>query len=211
MLVEINLLPKKEPKKSAMLVWVLAAAGLAALLAGLFFWQYTNDKKKLDSVEESLVLNNKIAESSQASLKNYEESDSAKDLKTAITWAEEQKVDNVFILKQLTAILPDRGFIQELEVSEKQKVTLNVQFDTKSAAAYYLNSLLQYSWIDEAVLVDSKSTDILEGKVSDQIDEAIERLKEGDIEPRYFATYEIVFNGAGIKAAEKTDEGEDSP
>ena len=144
MLVEINLLPKKEPKKSAMLVWVLAAAGLAALLAGLFFWQYTNDKKKLDSVEESLVLNNKIAESSQASLKNYEESDSAKDLKTAITWAEEQKVDNVFILKQLTAILPDRGFIQELEVSEKQKVTLNVQFDTKSAAAYYLNSLLQY-------------------------------------------------------------------
>ncbi|MGG4410384.1 fimbrial assembly protein [Niallia taxi] len=211
MLVEINLLPKKEPKKSAMLVWVLAAAGLAALLAGLFFWQYTNDKKKLDSVEESLVLNNKIAESSQASIKNYEESDSAKDLKTAITWAEEQKVDNVFILKQLTAILPDRGFIQELEVSEKQKVTLNVQFDTKSAAAYYLNSLLQYSWIDEAVLVDSKSTDILEGKVSDQIDEAIERLKEGHIEPRYFATYEIVFNGAGIKSAEKTDEGEDSP
>ncbi|MCT2343138.1 fimbrial assembly protein [Niallia taxi] len=211
MLVEINLLPKKEPKKSAMLVWVLAAAGLAALLAGLFFWQYTNDKKKLDSVEESLVLNNKIAESSQASLKNYEESDSAKDLKTAITWAEEQKVDNVFILKQLTAILPDRGFIQELEVSEKQKVTLNVQFDTKSAAAYYLNSLLQYSWIDEAVLVDSKSTDILEGKVSDQIDEAIESLKEGDIEPRYYATYEIVFSAAGIKAAENTDEGEDSP
>lgn len=211
MLVEINLLPKKEPKKSAMLVWVLAAAGLAALLAGLFFWQYTNDKKKLDSVEESLVLNNKIAESSQASLKNYEESDSAKDLKTAITWAEEQKVDNVFILKQLTAILPDRGFIQELEVSEKQKVTLNVQFDTKSASAYYLNSLLQYSWIDEAVLVDSKSTDILEGKVSDQIDEAIESLKEGDIEPRYYATYEIVFSAAGIKAAENTDEGEDSP
>jgi len=211
MLVEINLLPKKEPKKSAMFVWVLAAAGLAALLAGLFFWQYTNDKKKLDSVEESLVLNNKIAESSQASLKNYEESDSAKDLKTAITWAEEQKVDNVFILKQLTAILPDRGFIQELEVSEKQKVTLNVQFDTKSASAYYLNSLLQYSWIDEAVLVDSKSTDILEGKVSDQIDEAIESLKEGDIEPRYYATYEIVFSAAGIKAAENTDEGEDSP
>ncbi|MCE4051601.1 MULTISPECIES: fimbrial assembly protein [Bacillaceae] len=211
MLVEINLLPKKEPKKTAMLVWVLAAAALAALLAGLFFWQYTNDKKKLNSVEDSLVLSNNIVKSSEASLKNYQESDSAKDLKNAITWANEQKVDNVFLLKQLTAILPNRGFIQELEVSEKQKVTLKVQFDTKSDAAYYLNSILQYSWVDEAILVDSKSTDILEGKVSEEIDEAIETLKEGDIEPRYYASYEILFTTAGLTAAAKNEEGEESP
>ena len=47
MLVEINLLPKKEPKRKSQLLWVILALLITLLLIGLFIWQSTTKKAEL--------------------------------------------------------------------------------------------------------------------------------------------------------------------
>jgi len=222
MLVEINLLPKKEARSSTYIIWIIIIGFIFLVLAGLFYWQYAAQNKMLKTAESSLELTQKILESEKQELSAYEDSQSAKELETAVSWAKNQKIDTVYMIKEMTKSLPERGFIQELHLEERQKLNLTVQFDTKSEATYYLNALLQTSWIEEAVLTDVKSTDFLEGKVSDEIDETIDALKKSSVEPRYYAQYEVILNVSALKAAaeEKAkdkegstadEEGEDSP
>ncbi|GKU81442.1 fimbrial assembly protein [Niallia sp. NCCP-28] len=222
MLVEINLLPKKEAKSSTYVIWIVILVFIAFILAGLFYWQYTKQNKLLETTENSLRLTQKITESEKQKLSAYADSQSAKELETAVSWAENQQIDTVYMMKELSKNLPERGFLEELHLEERQKLNLIVQFDTKSEATYYLNSLLQIDWVEEAVLTNFKSTDFLEDKVSDEIDEAIDTLKKASIEPRYYAQYEVILNVSALKKASEEDkkdnetsiadeEGENSP
>ncbi|MFT8322221.1 MAG: fimbrial assembly protein [Bacillus sp. (in: firmicutes)] len=213
MLVEINLLPKKETKSTAFIVWIIAAAFFAVLLAALFFWQMSVKKEAIDTTQTSINAAEELAEAQRQKLLNYENSQSVKKLDNAISWAGSQKIDTVYILKKLANNLPNRGFIQELELEDRQKLDLTIQFDTKREATYYLNSLLEIKWVEEAILTDSKSTDILENQVSEKIDQDIKAMKKWNLEPRYFAQYEVVLNLSVLKAevAEKKKEDENSP
>jgi len=216
MLVEINLLPKKEPKRKSQLLWVILALLITLLLIGLFIWQSTTKKAELEATENSLGMTTNLVNTYNQKLDNYKNSESVQSLESAINWANNQSVDYVLFLQELTKNLPERGFIQELKVSDDLTTSMIVQFDTKSDAAYYLNSLLDISWVDEALLTEAKSTDTLENKISDQVDQAIDILKQAEVEPRYFASYEFVLNKAKLrdemeKKKEDNEKGEDSP
>ncbi|KLV24511.1 hypothetical protein CHH55_19055 [Niallia circulans] len=216
MLVEINLLPKKERKRKSQLLWVILAFLITFLLIGLFIWQYMTKKAELAATENSLKMTTNLIDTYNQRLESYKSSESVQSLESAIKWANNQSVDYVLFLQELTKNLPERGFIQELKVSDDYKTNMIVQFDTKSDAAYYLNSLLEISWIDDALLTEGKSTDALENKISDQVDQVIDNLKQSEVEPRYFASYEFVLNKAKLrdeteKQKDENEKGEDSP
>ncbi|SIE81740.1 Uncharacterised protein [Mycobacteroides abscessus subsp. abscessus] len=113
----------------------------------------------------------------------------------------------VYILNEVTKLLPERGYITEFEKDEENKIKQIVQFDTKSQAAYYLNSLLSLGWLDEAVLTEAKTTDVLKDD-----DEEISAAEE-EILPRYFAAYELQINSSLLKQEieEKEAEGGTAP
>ncbi|PLR72789.1 PilN domain-containing protein [Bacillus sp. UMB0728] len=207
MLVDINLLPKKEKRSKAAYI-SLAAAGLAAVILSVSLYIYLgSQKEKIEQVETQIAQTNEILEAQRVKLADYESSNSVGELENAISWAKEQPFSVVYILNEVTKLLPERGYITEFEKDEENKIKQIVQFDTKSQAAYYLNSLLSLGWLDEAVLTEAKTTDVLKD------DDEETSAAEEEILPRYFAAYELQINSSLLKQEieEKEAEGGTAP
>ncbi|NYE07810.1 type IV pilus assembly protein PilN [Bacillus niacini] len=161
MLVDINLLPKRDEKNIAFYVITILVV-LLLTGASIFFIFSLNEKKdELQYLDKQITLNQTILDDQYAKLSQYESSSSIKELENAIKWVDEQPYNLVFILKQLTKSLPERGFRIDFEMNEENVITERVQFDTKSEAAYYLTSILKYPWIEEAVISEAKTAEIL--------------------------------------------------
>ncbi len=111
----------------------------------------------------------------------------------------------VYVLQQLTEVLPQRGFVLEFKMNEENIITQKVQFDTKSDAAYYLNSIIDYPWVDEAVISEAKTTDIVKTSGNEQVKTALAELEKANILPRYYAEYEIRLNIPQLKKASEKD------
>lgn len=207
MLVDINLLPKKEKRSKAAYI-SLAAAGLAAVILSVSLYVYlASQKEEIKKVETQIAQTNEILEAQRVKLADYESSNSVGELENAISWAKEQPFSVVYILNEVTKLLPERGYITEFEKDEENKIKQIVQFDTKSQAAYYLNSLLSLGWLDEAVLTEAKTTDVLKD------DDEETSAAEEEILPRYFAAYELQINSSLLKQEieEKEAEGGTAP
>jgi type IV pilus assembly protein PilN len=201
MLVDINLLPQKEKRSKAAYI-SLAAAGLAAVILSVSLYVYLgSQKEEIEQVETQIAQTNEIMEAQRVKLADYESSNSVGELENAISWAKEQPFSMVYILNEVTKLLPERGYITEFEKDEDNKIKQIVQFDTKSQAAYYLNSLLTLEWLDEAILTEAKTTDVL--KDDDETSSA-----EEEILPRYFAAYELQINSSLLKQEIETKEKE---
>jgi type IV pilus assembly protein PilN len=205
LLVEINLLPKKDPssKKTYVILGILFVLLLA--LAAFVYWQYQSKQTKLEVTENQLSMTSELISAEQKQLVEYENSNSYQELQTAIKWAEEQPFDTVYLLNQLTRILPDRGYFTDFEMDEEYTIKQMIQFDTKDEAAYYLQSLLNYEWVEEAVVVEAKTTDILkeDADTTEIVKAAIDMLNKADIAPRYYAQYEIILDIPKLKESSK--------
>ncbi|MCA1038945.1 fimbrial assembly protein [Bacillus infantis] len=209
MLVDINLLPQKEKRSKAAYI-SLAAAGLAAVILSVSLYVYLgSQKEEIEQVETQIAQTNEILEAQRVKLADYESSNSVGELENAISWAKEQPFSMVYILNEVTKLLPERGYITEFEKDEDNKIKQIVQFDTKSQAAYYLNSLLSLGWLDEAILTEAKTTDVLKD------DDEETSAAEEEILPRYFAAYELQINSSLLKQEienkEKEAEGGSTP
>jgi type IV pilus assembly protein PilN len=220
MLVEINLLPKKEPKNLSFFILLGTLIGLILIGSAVLFWQMNEKKQELENVEKQIQLTNEILEAERAKLTDFQSANSVKELENAIKWAKEQPYNFVYVLQQLTKALPERGFITELELEEENNIHLIVQFDTKSEAAYYLNSLLNYKWVDEAVITDAKAGDweIIRNN-TDLSGEELTELAKKVYYPRYYAEYELRLNVPELKLEieksadrnNREEEGGDTP
>ncbi|WP_042354911.1 hypothetical protein [Bacillus rubiinfantis] len=214
MLVEINLLPKRDEKN--IVIYVIAAIIFILLITIIVcFTYYLNGKQKeLNTVEKQVVMNQKIIDLQYEKLKDYQSSKSVVELENVIDWAKDQPVNIVYVLQQLTKALPQRGFILEFNMNEENLINQQVQFDTKSDAAYYLSSLLKYPWITDAVISEAKQT-ILEQSTTKLDDSNNDALPGDDIEPRYVAQFEIKLDLTQLKKsinkAEKIEEGGITP
>jgi type IV pilus assembly protein PilN len=202
MLVDINLLPQKEKRSKAAYI-SLAAAGLAAVILSVSLYVYLgSQKEEIEQVETQIAQTNEILEAQRVKLADYESSNSVGELENAISWAKEQPFSMVYILNEVTKLLPERGYITEFEKDEDNKIKQIVQFDTKSQAAYYLNSLLSLGWLDEAILTEAKTTDVLKD------DDEETSAAEEEILPRYFAAYELQINSSLLKQEIENNEKE---
>ena len=207
MLADINLLPQKE-KKSKAVYLILGIVVLFTILAAVFFLLLMKDKEQqLTNIDNQITQTNMILEAERKKLDSLEASNSVNELEEAIAWAEKQPFNTVYVLQELTRLLPKRGFITEFDMDRENKIEQTVQFDTKSEAAYYLNSLLTLEWIDEAVIIEAKKKYILKEKKEKE-------MKNDDVLLRYDAKYEIIMNAEKLKASNhqqvENDESEGS-
>ncbi|MBU8879563.1 fimbrial assembly protein [Bacillus sp. FJAT-29790] len=204
MLADINLLPQKE-RKSKTAYMIIGIIILLIILISLFFFLFIKDKnQQLLNIENQIMQTNVILEAERKKQASFESSNSVNELEIAVKWAQDQPFNMVYVLQELTKLLPKRGFVAEFEIDEENKIVQIVQFDTKSEAAYYLNSLLTLDWIEEAVINEAKITDILK-------EEKDKEAKKDDILPRYFAKYELKMNVPLLKTSYQQQKEKDKP
>lgn len=158
MLVEINLLPQKEPKKFNFLIILSGLLTLIILVGGFYFWQTQSLKNEITSLDRQISMTKKITDKENKKSERVESVSSVNQLKSAIAWANDYPIQTIPVMRHLTSLLPERGFIQSFGYTESGTVTLTVQFDSAREAAYFLDSLNHSEWIKEASLSSLSAT-----------------------------------------------------
>lgn len=194
MLVDINLLPKKEPRNIASLLIVLTMVLLLLGGAIYFYWYITTTKQAIKQVGQEINVATEILEIEQKKLTDYHSMNEVDQLEKAIDWAKKQPVDINFMMQHFIKLLPTRGFILDIDLSHGV-VQSTIQFDSSTEAAYYLNLLLETDWISDATLTE-RTTEQLEDMNIDEND----GQKTDDILPRYVADFQIYVNTDALRA-----------
>jgi Tfp pilus assembly protein PilN len=152
MLVEINLLPEREPRKFAFVIILSSLVFLLLIVSAFYFWQLNATKNEITSVDRQISMTQKIAAKETTTTNTASTTNSASQLEIAIKWAKDYPIQTIPVMRKLTSLLPERGFIQSFGYTEAGDVTLTVQFDSAREAAYFLSSLNGSDWIKDASL-----------------------------------------------------------
>lgn len=189
MLVEINLLPSKERRSSALLFATALFVGLLIAVIAFFYWRVHTIQSDLDVVNKGITQTQQIAAKEQEKVQLDDGTESTKQLETSIEWADQYPIASVPVMRHLTALLPERGFIQTFSYDEQGTLTLSVQFDTSREAAYFLNRLQDSEMIQSAdlnsLLAKEEDTTVEENVVATSSQDDEEYI------PRYLAEFQI--------------------
>ncbi|MEK4147151.1 hypothetical protein NST02_08800 [Robertmurraya sp. FSL W8-0741] len=202
MLVDINLLPQKEAKNKSLLTLIVISC-LLLLIGGAFaFWMNATYTNKLENIEQQIATAEQLVASEQQKIIAYESSNSITDLENAVKWVKSYPIKTVPILKNLTALLPERGFIQSINYEETGFLQLTIQFEMSREAAYYLNSLLESDWVTDARLVTLDAVTGFYDKKFGESDDGLDdrAIKNEKYIPRYLGLFEIELNREVLKA-----------
>jgi len=206
MLVEINLLPKKEPKSITLLVFILSAFFIILVAGLLIFWQGTRLNGEISRLKNEITTTQKLVETEQAKQgKNNVASDSFAQLESAVNWANDEPLKSAPIIKRLVALLPARGFVQTISYAESGTMTMAIQFDSSREAAYFYKTLLDQSWIESATL-SSLATSNSEQSDSEGTTENINADEQ--FVPRYLGQFEVILNRDNINNEELAEKNE---
>lgn len=193
MLVEINLLPQKEEKNKSLLLLVVISV-IILLIGGFFaYWVNRSNNIKLTTLDQQIAANEELVAYEQEKSKSGESSNSYTELENTVKWAQEYPIKAVPVLQKLTALLPERGFIQTFNYVENGIIHVSIQFESSREAAYYLNSLQESNWVSDSKLlsVDAITSfyDKKYGESEKEIDKS--KLKNETYLPRYLSQFEI--------------------
>ncbi|WP_449537134.1 PilN domain-containing protein [Ferdinandcohnia sp. Marseille-Q9671] len=213
MLVDINLLPRREYRNRANLLIILLIA--LVLIAGFLFvfLQY----KKVTSLEEQLK--NRIVtlqETRAAEEQKYASANNSSNviqLEKTVEWADGYFAETVPILNHLTELLPERGFVQSFSYVDNGAVSFQVQFDTNTQIAHYLALLNESPYIKSAILFSISTSPLSEenqatGQISEnqenvannnpatqpegeQTNNRTAQIEDDNVLPRYLAQFEV--------------------
>ncbi|WP_052343503.1 PilN domain-containing protein [Bacillus massiliigorillae] len=206
MLVEINLLPKKEPRNYKLISISAVVIILILALSVFFYFTYDSYKKESAQLDEQIMTTKQIAGIVQSQNDAATRNDSAQQLKSYIEWSELDRVKTVPLLVHIIGLLPERGYFMNFNYVTEGTIQLSVQFDTSKEAADYLNSLSASSWITEAKLTSLATTtnpyeeeEKNKEKVDTQEQNKALTTVEGNSDayiPRYLGIYELTINKA---------------
>lgn len=190
MLVEINLLPKKEHKTSSSLSIGLILLFVFVIVSIGVFVQARVNETSLKKVNQEIESTQKLNTALQTKITDQESSDSTGDLQSAVTWAENYTPETVRLLRSLIALLPEQGFIQSLSYNGEGVIGVKVQFESSRDAAYFLSSLKHSEWVDNASILT------LAGVKEEGNESAIGSNTEAAevVMPIYYSEFEIHFN-----------------
>src|SRR5690606_30542328 len=125
MLVDINLLPRKEEKsRSLLMLYIMIGIVLGAGLLSIFYFS-SQYEKKIASTEQQITATSQILETAQRQLAEINQSSTFSELETAVKWAEDYPVKTVPLLQTLTSLLPERGFIQTFSFQAPGAISLS--------------------------------------------------------------------------------------
>lgn len=195
MLVDINLLPKKEPRNIATFIITISVVVILFASAIYFYWQITTTKQQANHLQQEVNVMTEILTLEQQKLTQFTSMNAVKELENAISWTEKQQIDVQFIVQQLTKLLPERGFILEFAYNPTEG-QFTVQFDTQAEAAYYLSELIEIEWITDATLNERSSEEV--ELIEDELPEEA-AVSADDILPRYIADYHVKINEEKVK------------
>lgn len=203
MLVEINLLPKKEQK--SITVYLLVALILLALIgSGVFFyWKGQGYDEKIASTERQIKIVQDLTAKEQQKQTAEESSNSVTELEKTVQWAKDYPLKTVPVVKHLTELLPTRGYMKQFTYTETGEIQLTIQFDTSNEAAYYLKSLSDSKWIAEANLLSLTTNEIEKDANKDKKNNS---LGSDKYVPRYLGEYSIKLNRDVVKKVEQQDQ-----
>ncbi|NCG66706.1 fimbrial protein [Bacillus coagulans] len=151
MLVEINLLPKKEPKNIALLFWAGILAGASAIFLIVFFIALHQTKQGLAAVNQQIKQTEALQSAEQAAQKSNADIQDFKKLSSAVKWASDTPVKTVPVLDKLTKLLPQYGYITDFSCGSTG-ANVTVQFDSPDEAVYFLKRLNDSQYFSGAVL-----------------------------------------------------------
>lgn len=193
MLVDINLLPKKEQKNIASLLLVAVALVLFVSSFIYIYWQKTSTEQAINQLDQETEITNEILSMEQQKIIDYQSSNAVEQLEKAINWTAQLPFNMNFVVQELTKLLPERGFILDFAYTDSA-VDCMIQFDVSAEAAYYLNALLNLPWLTEATLTERKT---------EFIDESEQTTKKDSVLPRYVAQYEMKIDLNAVKTLSK--------
>jgi type IV pilus assembly protein PilN len=176
--IDINLLPQKEKKQKAFTYGVAGTAGLVMLVALFMLFTLKSTLTETKRTEAQIDTAKKITEIQQTKVLGAESSGSVSQLNNAVQEMIDYPVKTVPLLNELTALLPDRGFFNEFEYTDRTVINTVVQFDSSREAAFYLSRLKKAEWVEEADIIEI--TTVEAGESDDEM-----------VLPRYLAAYEI--------------------
>ncbi|CEG28028.1 PilN domain-containing protein [Bacillus sp. B-jedd] len=205
MLIEINLLPKKERKSSSIIFASMLLAVLLLCGGGFFFWQISSLNTDIASVDNRIETTKKIAELEEKKAGDLTAADSAEKLENTIAWAEEYTIPSVPVMQEFSSLLPERGFILSFAYQELGELALTVQFDSSREAAYFLNSLNKSAWVKEASLTSLSAAQADQQAGAADIEKA---EKEKEYLPRYTGQFQITLNKQTVKDFVQSQDGE---
>jgi Tfp pilus assembly protein PilN len=165
MLVEINLLPQKEPRKKSFFIIVAALAVIFLSLGTYYILQIQSTKSDIANLDTQIKMTKDLAAIGEKSANKNESQMSITLLKGAVEWANSYPIKTIPVMQHLTGLLPERGFIQTFGYTEAGTVTISVQFDSAREAAFFLDNLNESEWIADANLSS------LTAKEQEKIDE----------------------------------------
>jgi type IV pilus assembly protein PilN len=191
MVIDINLLPKKEPKNVVFLVSTVIVLLLAMATAFVFYVSMQKAEIKIHSLTQELKQMRALEAVEQQKLANVQSLQEFQELEKTVKWAEQYPMKTVLLLRKMTKLLPERGFVMSFSYAEDGTVSVTVQFDTSEEAAYYLKSLSDADFVTEVQL---KSLTTMEDKSREENVE-----EEKNVLPRYLAQYELHVNKNALK------------
>ncbi|QPA30235.1 PilN domain-containing protein [Thermaerobacillus caldiproteolyticus] len=192
MFVDINLLPKKEPKNVVFLVSIAIVLLFAGAMAFVFYMSVQKTETTIHSLTQELKKIRALQAVQQEKLANAQSLKEVQELEKTVKWAEQYPMKTVLLLRSMTKLLPERGFIMNFSYAENGTVSVTVQFDTSEEAAYYLKRLSDADFVADVQL---KSLTTAEEKSDEEKDE--ENIEH--ILPRYIAQYELHVNKNALK------------
>jgi type IV pilus assembly protein PilN len=206
MLVEINLLPQKKQRKSSTVIKIVILLALVMMLASLMtFWQVQRYNSKINGIQTNISEIQQSIDSLQQNVSS-ESTNSYLELSNAVEWSLSYPIKSVAVLKHLTSLLPERGFLLNYSYSETGTISLSVQFDTKKEAAYYLKSLNDSEWI-EAVILSQLSSSQME-TTETETENGLQTEAQNFL-PRNTGNFEITLNKQKIKENQQQTKNEE--
>ncbi|WLR50082.1 hypothetical protein LC040_12405 [Bacillus tianshenii] len=194
MMVEINLIPDRERRNLAPLLLIVLIIALVSLAS---FWLYSDYQKQaaqLDKQEDQLRVTEQLVKIEKEKQAKVESSQTFQQLENAVVWTEKKSYSTVSLIKHLAELLPQRGFFLSVNITNDEKVSLNVQFDTSREAAFYLQRLKDSEAITEAKLLSLSTAPIAEENSN------VETV------PRYTAQYDLTFDATAFPRLQEETE-----
>lgn len=196
MLVEINLLPKKEPKNVVFLFITVIITAIVVIAAAVFYVLIDRAEMQIDSLEKELKQTQALQAIEQQKLADMQSVKEIEELDKTVQWAKDYPLKMVPLLRNMTKLLPERGFIMNFSYAEDGTVTVSVQFDTSEQAAYYLKRLSDAKFIADVQL--KSLTAVNANEKSDE-----QGTTEEQVVPRYLAQYEMHIRKQALEEKEK--------
>jgi type IV pilus assembly protein PilN len=201
MLVDINLMPQKEKRRSFQLLGILMLFFIVAAVAIYSWFAYDQQVEKEVRLQQQLASLEKLEDIQQEKQLQSADESSTSELETAISWAENYPVSTFLLLRHLASLLPERGFLLNFSYQDSGDAQLTIQFDSSRESAFYLKRLEESTLIKEATLLSIVTETVGQ--------EESQPILKNDVLPRYITQYTLKIDLEALKLAER--EGEVKP